>query len=91
MLKRLVSLWVWFSTGIVAVVWLPWLAIVWLFTAPRDPGRYAVGRWFRLAAVTVTGFIASLVDADIALWPMLAIAGLSAVYGGGVTFYQRRG
>ena len=54
MLKRRVSLWVWFSTGIVAVVWLPWLAIVWLFTAPRDPGRYAVGRWFRLAAVTVT-------------------------------------
>lgn len=54
MLKPLVSLWVWFSTGIVAVLWLPWLGIVWLVTAPRDPGRYAVGRWFRRAAVTVT-------------------------------------
>jgi 1-acyl-sn-glycerol-3-phosphate acyltransferase len=45
---------VWLSSGIVALVWLPWLSLVWLFTAPRDPGRYAVGRWFRRAAVTVT-------------------------------------
>jgi 1-acyl-sn-glycerol-3-phosphate acyltransferase len=54
MLKRLVSAWVWVSTGLVALVWLPWLGLVWLFTAARDPGRYSVGRWFRLAAVTVT-------------------------------------
>lgn len=54
MLKRLVSAWVWLSTGLIALVWLPWLGLVWLCTAPVDPGRYAVGRWFRRAAVTVT-------------------------------------
>jgi 1-acyl-sn-glycerol-3-phosphate acyltransferase len=36
---------------LVATLWLPWLALVWLFTAPGDPGRYTVGRWFRRAAV----------------------------------------
>jgi 1-acyl-sn-glycerol-3-phosphate acyltransferase len=54
MVKRLVSAWVWASTGAVALVWLPWMGLVWLVTAPRDPGRYAVGRWFRRAAVTIT-------------------------------------
>jgi len=53
MVKRLVSAWVWVSTGVVALLWLPWMGIVWLATA-RDPGRYTVGRWFRRAAVTVT-------------------------------------
>src|SRR3954453_13463502 len=53
MLKRLVSAWVWLATALVAVIWLPWLALVWLVTAPGDPGRYAVGRWFRRAAVTI--------------------------------------
>jgi 1-acyl-sn-glycerol-3-phosphate acyltransferase len=54
MVNRLVSAWVWASTAVVALLWLPWMGIVWLFTAPRDPGRYTVGRWFRRAAVTVT-------------------------------------
>lgn len=54
MVKRLVSAWVWASTGAVALVWLPWMGLVWLVTAPGDPGRYAVGRWFRRAAVTIT-------------------------------------
>lgn len=54
MYRRLVSIWVWLSSGLVTLVWLPWLALVWLATAPFDPGRYAVGRWFRRAAVTVT-------------------------------------
>lgn len=52
--KRLVSLWVWISTGIIALLWVPWLALVWVCTAPFDPGRYTVGRWFRRAAVLVT-------------------------------------
>lgn len=52
MFRRVASAWIWFSTGILALLWLPWLALVWLATAPRDPGRYAVGRWFRRAAVT---------------------------------------
>jgi len=55
MLNRLVSAWVWLTTALIAVVWLPWLALLWLATAPRDPGRYTVGRWFRRAAVTITG------------------------------------
>jgi 1-acyl-sn-glycerol-3-phosphate acyltransferase len=52
-IRRIASLWVWFSGGLVALVWVPWLALVWLLTAPRDPGRYTVGRWFRRAAVVV--------------------------------------
>ena len=54
MVNRLVSAWVWVSTGVVALLWLPWMGVVWLFTAPGDPGRYTVGRWFRRAAVTIT-------------------------------------
>ena len=52
MLQRLVSAWIWFITGLVVIVWLPWLALVFVVTAPFDPGRYAVGRWFRRAAMT---------------------------------------
>lgn len=54
MLKRLISLWVWVAAGLLVLVWVPWLALVYAFTAPSDPGRYTVGRWFRRAAVTVT-------------------------------------
>jgi 1-acyl-sn-glycerol-3-phosphate acyltransferase len=49
-MKRLVSLWVWVSSSLVAVVWFPLLTLVFALTAPFDPGRYAVGRWFRRAA-----------------------------------------
>jgi 1-acyl-sn-glycerol-3-phosphate acyltransferase len=52
--KRLVSLWVWISGIIIGFLWVPWLGLVWLCTAPWDPGRYVVGRWFRRAAVLVT-------------------------------------
>jgi 1-acyl-sn-glycerol-3-phosphate acyltransferase len=51
--RQLVSLWVWVSTALVALVWTPWMGLVYLLTAPGDPGRYTVGRWFRRAAVTV--------------------------------------
>lgn len=51
MWQRIVSVWIWVATGVVALLWLPWLGLVWLATAWRDPGRYAVGRWFRRAAV----------------------------------------
>lgn len=54
MMKRLISLWVWVSVVFVALVWVPWMALVYAVTAPRDPGRYAVGRWFRRAAVLAT-------------------------------------
>lgn len=46
------SLWAWVSTALVAILWLPWLALVFVATAPFDPGRYTVGRWFRRAAMT---------------------------------------
>jgi 1-acyl-sn-glycerol-3-phosphate acyltransferase len=54
MLKRLVSLWVWVAAAVLVLLWVPWLALVYAVTAPSDPGRYVVGRWFRRAAVTVT-------------------------------------
>ena len=53
--QRLLSIWIWASGAVIGFLWVPWLALVWLFTAPFDPGRYAVGRWFRRAAVVATG------------------------------------
>jgi 1-acyl-sn-glycerol-3-phosphate acyltransferase len=53
-MQRLISLWIWVTNTLVAVLWLPWLALVFAVTAPFDPGRYTVGRWFRRAAVTAT-------------------------------------
>ena len=52
MIRGILSLWAWFAMGLVALLWLPWLALVYVLTAPSDPGRYAVGRWFRRAAMT---------------------------------------
>lgn len=52
MRQRILSIWIWIVTGLVATLWLPWLALVFVITAPFDPGRYAVGRWFRRAAMT---------------------------------------
>lgn len=51
MLARIYSAWTWLVTAIVALLWLPWLLLVYLVTVPFDPGRYVVGRWFRRAAV----------------------------------------
>ena len=51
MLQRLISGAIWLVTGLVVILWLPWLALVFLVTAPFDPGRYVVGRWFRRAAM----------------------------------------
>ncbi|MBA2669458.1 MAG: 1-acyl-sn-glycerol-3-phosphate acyltransferase [Gemmatimonadetes bacterium] len=50
-MQRLFSIWIWISTATVALLWLPWLFLVFLATAPFDPGRYVAGRWFRRAAV----------------------------------------
>jgi 1-acyl-sn-glycerol-3-phosphate acyltransferase len=54
MFKRLMSLWVWASVGLVAFFWMPCVALVYSVTAGHDPGRYTVGRWFRRAAVIST-------------------------------------
>lgn len=52
MLNRLISAWIWVTTAVVALIFLPILAVVFVFTAPFDPGRYKVGRWFRRTAVS---------------------------------------
>ena len=52
MLPRIYSAWTWAITAIITVIWLPWLTLLFLVTVPFDRGRYTVGRWFRLAAVT---------------------------------------
>ena len=49
--QRILSAWTWFATAIIALLWLPWLALLYILTVPRDPGRYLVGRWFRRAAM----------------------------------------
>jgi 1-acyl-sn-glycerol-3-phosphate acyltransferase len=49
---RILSVWTWFLIALIAIVWTPWMGLVYLATARRDPGRYKVGRWFRRAAVT---------------------------------------
>jgi 1-acyl-sn-glycerol-3-phosphate acyltransferase len=50
-LRRVVSAATWLLIAAIALVWTVWLALVLAATARRDPGRYAVGRWFRRAAV----------------------------------------
>lgn len=49
--ERALSAVIWAATGVLTLLWLPWLALVYTATAPFDPGRYTVGRWFRRAAV----------------------------------------
>jgi len=41
----------WVAYGILVLVWTPLMALVFLATAPFDPARRIVGRFFRLAAV----------------------------------------
>ncbi|MDR0787091.1 MAG: 1-acyl-sn-glycerol-3-phosphate acyltransferase [Gemmatimonadota bacterium] len=58
-MTKILSPFIWLITSVLALLWFPWLALVYLVTAPRDPGRYTVGRWFRrcaVAAVAVNPF-----------------------------------
>lgn len=50
-MREIPSLLLWGLIGVLAVAWLPVLATLYAVTAPFDPGRYTVGRWFRRAAV----------------------------------------
>lgn len=52
MLGTLLNWWAWVETVSVVILGTPVVAIVWLFTAPLDKGRYAAGRAFRLVGVT---------------------------------------
>lgn len=47
----LVSLWVWLAFGITTLFMLPVMLVLYLFTSWRDPGRYLVGRAFRMIGV----------------------------------------
>jgi 1-acyl-sn-glycerol-3-phosphate acyltransferase len=49
-MNRIVSAVLWLLLLLLVVVWLPVLAVVYLLTARRDPGRYTVGVWFRRAS-----------------------------------------
>ena len=51
MLQRIYSIVLWFIVGLIVLVWLPTMAVLFVLTVPFDPGRYAVGRWFRVAAM----------------------------------------
>jgi 1-acyl-sn-glycerol-3-phosphate acyltransferase len=50
--QRIFSVWIWLTTSVLAILWCPLLAVIYVFTVPSDPGRYVVGRWFRRCAVT---------------------------------------
>lgn len=49
--QRVASAAIWTAYAVLVVSWTAWLAVVFVVTAPADPGRYKVGRWFRRAAV----------------------------------------
>lgn len=47
----LVNAWIWAMVVSAVILGTPLVAIVWIVTAPFDPGRYAAGRMFRLIGV----------------------------------------
>lgn len=55
-MQRLVNAWVWTETVLVVLIGFLYVSLVWVCTAPFDPGRYAAGRAFRHLAVLGTWF-----------------------------------
>lgn len=51
MILTLMNYWAWFATTMCVVIGTPIVALIFVLTAPFDPGRYAAGRAFRLVAV----------------------------------------
>lgn len=51
LVHNLFSAWTWVLIGGIVIVWTGIMGVVYAATARRDPGRYALGRWFRRAAV----------------------------------------
>ncbi len=56
-MRSVISWVIWGGIGLVALLWLPLLAVIFAVTAPFDPGRYTVGRWFRRAGVAAVRLI----------------------------------
>ncbi|MCA0375321.1 MAG: 1-acyl-sn-glycerol-3-phosphate acyltransferase [Gemmatimonadetes bacterium] len=52
MLGTLRNWWAWTETVLCVIIGTPIVALVYICTAPFDPGRYAAGRAFRLVGVT---------------------------------------
>jgi 1-acyl-sn-glycerol-3-phosphate acyltransferase len=48
-LARILTALQWLVLSLFVILWLPLLTIVFIATAPFDPGRYATGLWFRRA------------------------------------------
>ena len=57
MIRTVVSALLWAIIGVLALLWLPFLAVIFAATAPFDPGRYSTGRWFRRSAVAAVRLI----------------------------------
>jgi 1-acyl-sn-glycerol-3-phosphate acyltransferase len=53
-MDRVVNGWVWTTTVLTVLFGFLYVSLVWLVTAPFDPGRYAAGRAFRHLAVFAT-------------------------------------
>jgi 1-acyl-sn-glycerol-3-phosphate acyltransferase len=56
-MRGAISYALWALIGLLALLWLPLLGLIFVATAPFDPGRYVAGRWFRRAAVAVVKLI----------------------------------
>lgn len=53
-MNRLLNAWIWTTTVLIVLVGFVYVSLVWLVTAPFDPGRYAAGRAFRQLGVLCT-------------------------------------
>ena len=51
-MRFVLNSWAWFETVLCVIIGYPICALIFLVTAPFDPGRYAAGRAFRLVGVT---------------------------------------
>lgn len=56
-MRTITSYALWAVIGLLAILWLPLLTVIFLFTAPFDPGRYTAGRWFRRAAIAIVKLV----------------------------------
>ena len=56
-MRALPSYLLWALIALLALAWLPLLTVVFVLTAPFDPGRYRAGRWFRRAAVSAVKLV----------------------------------
>ena len=50
-MDKVLSAWAWVALVVLVLLGCVWMAIVFAVTAPWDPARYTVGRWFRRVGV----------------------------------------